>query len=109
MMFPFRRLQTCCLLLALLFAGPSLALQTAPIAVLPDIHNDYQRFLADRDVKTVTYYGGAYARRDVIELVLMLQALSLGGFSHPIQFVDEENYVHAQLGEHSAHAECRTG
>lgn len=95
-MLPFRRLQTCCLLLvllpALLFAGKSLASQTAPIAVLPDIHNDYQRFLANRDVRAVTYYGGAYARRDVIELVLMLQALSLGGFTHPIQFVDEENY-----------------
>lgn len=78
--------------LASLLATTTLAQQQASIAVLPDIHRDYTRFLAERDVREVTYYGGDYARRDVIELVLMLQALALGEFEHPIVFADEENY-----------------
>lgn len=78
--------------LACLLATTTLAQQQASIAVLPDIHRDYTRFLAERDVREVTYYGGDYARRDVIELVLMLQALALGEFEHPIVFADEENY-----------------
>lgn len=78
--------------LASLLATTTLAQQQASIAVLPDIHRDYTRFLVERDVREVTYYGGDYARRDVIELVLMLQALALGEFEHPIVFADEENY-----------------
>ena len=66
--------------------------QSAAIAVLPDIHRDYLQFLANRPVSDLTYYGGDYARRDVIELVLMQQALQLGGFNKPLEFVDEENY-----------------
>lgn len=64
----------------------------ASIAVLPDIHRDYERFLRGRDLHSLSYYGGDYARRDVIELVLMLQALKLGGFDQPVVFADEENY-----------------
>lgn len=77
----------------LLLAGASAwAQQPATIAVLSDIHRDYSRFLGDRDVNQVNFYGGDYARRDVIELVLMQQALALGGFQPKITFVDEENY-----------------
>lgn len=65
---------------------------TASIAVLPDIHQDYRLFLGDRTPDTVDFYGGNYARRDVIELILMQQALALGGFKKPLRFVDEENY-----------------
>ncbi len=64
----------------------------ASIAVLPDIRADYRLFLGERKVHEVTYYGGDYARRDVIELILMQQALKLGGFEQPLRFVDEENY-----------------
>jgi len=65
---------------------------TASIAVLPDIHEDYRLFLGERRPEEVTYYGGNHARRDVIELILMQQALKLGGFTKPLGFVDEENY-----------------
>lgn len=62
------------------------------MAVLPDIHRDYLAFLGQRSPLAINYYGGSNARRDVIELVLMQQALALGGFQHPLKFVDEENY-----------------
>ncbi|WP_049631758.1 hypothetical protein [Cellvibrio sp. pealriver] len=92
----------CCTLLATLLCSPifaandaaddSDAKRIANIAVLPDIHNDYTLFLGNRNPIDVTYYGGNYARRDVIELVLLQQALALGGFAHSLNFVDEENY-----------------
>lgn len=62
------------------------------IAVLSDIHNDYRLFLGNRNPLDIDYYGGDHARRDVIELVLMQQALALGGFARPLTFVNEENY-----------------
>lgn len=65
---------------------------TASIAVLPDIHKGYRSFLGNRTPESVTFYGGEHARRDVIELILMQQALALGGFKKPLRFVDEENY-----------------
>jgi hypothetical protein len=40
----------------------------------------------------VNFYGGLYARRDVAELILLQQALSLGGFNQRIVFINEENY-----------------
>jgi hypothetical protein len=65
---------------------------TASIAVLPDIHRSYKAFLGDRTPESVDFYGGKNARRDVIELILMQQALALGGFQKPLRFIDEENY-----------------
>lgn len=64
----------------------------AAIAVLPDIHHDYLLFLDNRPVNAVSDYSGNYARRDVIELVLMQQALILGGFNQTLQLVDDQNY-----------------
>ncbi|WP_151055850.1 MULTISPECIES: hypothetical protein [unclassified Cellvibrio] len=86
-------LSACLILLASFFVSAPLSAQPkATIAVLPDIHRDYTQFLAGRDVQEISFYGGNYARRDVIELVLMQQALALGGFEQPIEFADEENY-----------------
>ncbi|MDR7088242.1 hypothetical protein [Cellvibrio fibrivorans] len=90
-----RRLTFLIMLAAILLAASSSYAQaqsTASIAVLPDIHEDYRLFLGERRAEDVTYYGGNHARRDVIELILMQQALKLGGFSQPLGFVDEENY-----------------
>jgi hypothetical protein len=80
--------------ITLAFAAASLHAQptSASIAVLPDIHQDYRLFLGDRTPESVNFYGGNHARRDVIELILMQQALALGGFKKPLRFVDEENY-----------------
>lgn len=66
--------------------------QPAPIGLAPDIKNDYLLFLADRTPEEITFFGGPHARRDVAELILLQQALRLGGFKRPIKLVDEDNY-----------------
>jgi hypothetical protein len=45
-----------------------------------DVYNDYQAFLAGRDVHTITSFTGYRMRRDVVDMVLALQAMRLGGF-----------------------------
>lgn len=75
-----------------LLANEPVAETPARIGVLPDIQADYQLFLGERSPITVGYYGGPHARRDVIDLILMQQALKLGGFTQPLDFVTEENY-----------------
>lgn len=63
------------------------------IAVNEDILPDYQRFLQNRDPKDIQQYSGEGARRDVIELVLLMQAVNLGGFRLPIRLHAEQSYL----------------
>lgn len=76
----------------LLFTDDLTAATPARIAVLPDIQADYRQFLGERTPDTINYYGGPHARRDVIDLILMQQALKRGGFNEPLEFVTGENY-----------------
>jgi len=80
----------------LLLATPAMLLanesEKAPIGLLPDIKNDYLLFLANRAPEEITFFGGPHARRDVAELILLQQALTLGGFKRQINFIHEENY-----------------
>lgn len=50
------------------------------VAVPQDVWEDHRNFLNGRHPHEVTFYGGPGARRDVIELVLVQQALRLGGW-----------------------------
>lgn len=68
-------------LLGLAVAGllPAWAAAGEPLlpALIPDdVLLDYQRFLSGRDPAAVTDYGGALSRRDVVEVVLIHQALA---------------------------------
>jgi hypothetical protein len=63
------------------------------IAVNEDILPDYQRFLDQRDPLSIHDYSGPYARRDVIELLLLNQAVRLGGFTQPIELRAEQSYL----------------
>lgn len=47
-----------------------------PALIPDDVLRDYQRFLAGRDPAAVTDYGGPLSRRDVVEVVLIHQALA---------------------------------
>ncbi len=47
-----------------------------PALIPDDVLLDYQRFLAGRDPAAITDYGGALSRRDVVEVVLIHQALA---------------------------------
>lgn len=65
--------------LAALCPGAALAdSETRLPALIPDdVLLDYQRFLAGRDPVSISSYGGPLSRRDVVEAVLIQQALSV--------------------------------
>ncbi|QLG88284.1 hypothetical protein HQ393_08505 [Chitinibacter bivalviorum] len=56
-----------------------------------DVFNDYQKFIGQRDPLSLTQYGGPASRRDVVELVLVQQALKAGGNELPIKIVKVDN------------------
>ncbi|QLI82424.1 hypothetical protein HZU75_13310 [Chitinibacter fontanus] len=56
-----------------------------------DVFNDYQKFIGQRDPLTLNNYGGTGSRRDVVELVLVQQALKAGGNELPIKIVKVDN------------------
>lgn len=70
------------------FAG-----QTITAAVDEDIIADYQLFIGDRDPIAIEHFGGPGARRDVIEIVLLQQALHLGGFKGKVVLRPENSYL----------------
>ncbi|MDO3383379.1 hypothetical protein [Gilvimarinus algae] len=85
----------CGLLIVLTLAfSPLGQAQTVPIrvTVTPDILADYRRFVAGRAIGQIHHYDGKGARRDVIELVLLQQALLLGGFDQRLDIVPEQTY-----------------
>lgn len=63
------------------------------IAVNEDILPDYRKFVNNRPLESIDYYGGPGSRRDVIELVLLQQALILGGFKTPWAISSEQSYL----------------
>ena len=80
-------------LLVMLMPHAGIAGQTIVAAVDEDIIADYQLFIGARDPLQIDYYGGVGARRDVIEIVLLQQALHLGGFKGSVVFRPENSYL----------------
>jgi len=70
-----------------------LASNTIVAAVDEDIIADYQLFVGERDPLLINYFGGPGARRDVIEIVLLQQALDLGGFKGKVTLHPENSYL----------------
>ncbi len=68
------------------------------IAVNEDIPADYRRFLNGRDPVDVQAFNTDGARRDIIELTLLMQALHLGGFRKPIELRIEPSYLRLLRG-----------
>lgn len=79
----------CGLLITLLCCASN----TITAAVDEDIIADYQLFIGDRDPIDIEHFGGPGARRDVIEIVLLQQALHLGGFSGKVVLRPENSYL----------------
>ncbi|WP_028865770.1 hypothetical protein [Psychromonas aquimarina] len=61
------------------------------VVVSRDVRDDYFRFIAGRDPLSVTDFSGAFSRRDVVELVLLQQALHLGGNKYPYQLISVDS------------------
>jgi len=68
------------------------------VAVNYDIPADYQRFLNGRNPLNIHSYSGPGARRDVIEVLLLIQALDLGGFKSPVEIHVEPSYLRILRG-----------
>jgi hypothetical protein len=63
------------------------------IAVADDVLEDYQRFLDGRDPLDIENFGGEYSRRDVVEVVLLQQALRRGGWIGEISLIAGGGYT----------------
>ncbi|HEX6592569.1 MAG TPA: hypothetical protein VF050_11265, partial [Moraxellaceae bacterium] len=57
------------------------------IAVAGDVYSDYKAFVGKRDPLRINTFNGAHARRDVVEVVLLQQALRRGGLQRPLHFL----------------------
>ena len=56
------------------------------IFIRDDVYNDYQKFVAGRDVLAITDFTGKNIRRDVVDMIIAQQALKLGGFNYDFSY-----------------------
>lgn len=70
----------------------STSIYAASAVLDADVLVDYDRFLGGRDVLDIDYYGGEHSRRDVVEIVLLHQALAYGGYRDALELVPEDSY-----------------
>ena len=87
-----RFLKSLFLSFSVVFASELPATEFVVGAIPADVLADYHRFLGDRDPAGLSYYGGEHSRRDVVEVVLIIQALSLGGYKLNLSFLPVESY-----------------
>ncbi|RJF33225.1 hypothetical protein D4741_18430 [Pseudoalteromonas gelatinilytica] len=65
-----------------------------------DVYDDYSRFLNGRKPIEDKDFSGAYIRRDVVDMIIAQQALSLGGFTKPFRYhKGNVNYRNTKLLE----------
>lgn len=79
-------------LLLLSFTALTCSAEPATLVMGDNVLSDYRDFIGSRDVQAIKRYSGEGARRDVIDVVLALQALHLGGYSGEIEFVPQKSY-----------------
>lgn len=58
-----------------------------------DVHQDYLNYIGDRNPLEIDTYGGEGSRRDVIEVLLLQQALALGGIEQAMSFRIVRGYL----------------
>jgi len=57
------------------------------IYIRDDVYQDYQTFVAGRDVLLIDSFSGKAIRRDVVDMIIAQQALKHGGFNHHFKYV----------------------
>ena len=63
-----------------------------------DVYTNYQQFLNGRDVLEVNNFSSPFIRRDVVDMIIVQQALELGGFKHKFRYgKGKVNYRNKQL------------
>lgn len=64
-----------------LAATPTPKPEEIPVYIRDDVYEDYLKFLDGRPVLSIVEFRGNTMRRDVADMVLLQQALALGGFT----------------------------
>jgi hypothetical protein len=76
--------------------------QKVPITIETDIYNYAQEVIDQRDILTIQNFSGSNSQRDVVEFILIQQALALGGsnieFSFTLGNYDSRNTKLLQSG-----------
>ncbi|NTS77732.1 hypothetical protein HR060_12760 [Catenovulum sp. SM1970] len=75
-------------------AASSKTLPEIPFSIYKHEQKAYVKFIAGRDVYDIDFYGGQYARRDIVERVLIQQAIWFGGYEHTVKWFPVQNYSH---------------
>ncbi|CCQ09934.1 hypothetical protein PALB_7820 [Pseudoalteromonas luteoviolacea B = ATCC 29581] len=60
--------------------------QHVEMFIRDDVYEDYLRFLRGRSPLDVVDFHGEYIRRDVVDMIIVQQALMLGGFDKPFEY-----------------------
>ncbi|USD68052.1 hypothetical protein [Vibrio sp. SCSIO 43136] len=81
----------CKLIMALVLMLPINFAHGLEVLVERGAYEAYLKFIGERDPLTITEYSGPHARRTTVELVLVQQALVLGGLNDPVEFVFAPN------------------
>jgi signal transduction histidine kinase len=86
--------------------APTASAECARIGVPTDVVDDYNRFLDGRDVQDISYFGGAFSRRDVVELALFMREMHRHMPDVEIDLVAIDSYAlaieHLRSGQISA-------
>ena len=75
------------LLITFCVSTSGFASQEITIYIRDDVLEDYHSFVGERDVLTITDFNHQKMRRDVADMVLLQQALVLGGFKKKFQYL----------------------
>lgn len=88
--------------------GPALASTAKTLLVPDDVLEDFQRFLGGRDPLGLRDYGGPHSRRDVVEVVLLLQAVAQPDWARQLSLQAMPTDARLKLELRSGRALCST-
>lgn len=58
-----------------------------PVYVRDDVYHDYKKFTHNKNIYKIKNFTGNNIRRDVVDMILVQQALKLGGFEHKLSLI----------------------
>ncbi len=67
------------------------------VVVPPDVLKDYHAFVTNKDVLQIKNFSSKGSRRDVVEVILMQQALHHGGITESIKFYPISSYTRIKM------------
>ena len=77
-----------CFVITLFFwLSAAVATDQIDIYIRDDVYEDYLKFIDGRDVLSITEFNSPFLRRDVADMVVLQQALALGGFTKKFNYI----------------------